>query len=125
MASFKLTYDAETGIVTCKFSDFVPDAEADEMVQEVKRVIPVARRRHGRLRMLMDNRDGMVFSTYATAAVVALKSVYESKDRIAALVPSGLRKFQAQRNASEQTRVFLSEEEAMDWLRAADEAPTG
>lgn len=124
MASFEVTCDAETGIVNCRFSAFVPDAELDDLVKELTHAIQSAQRRYGRLRMLIDNRDGTVLSASATAAVSMLKSIYNRTDRIAALVPSGLRKLQAQRNASDQTRVFLSETEAMDWLRSAEQEPT-
>jgi len=125
MACFEVTCEVETGIVHCRFSGFLPDAEVDELVKELTRAIHEARRRYGRLRMLIDNRQGEVFSKSASAAVVTLKSLYDRMDRIAALVPTGLRKLQAERNRSEQTRVFLSEDEAMDWLRFGDEKQIG
>lgn len=123
MASFVVKSDVETGIVNCRFNAFVPDAEVDDLVKELTRAIQAAHRRYGRLRMLIDNRDGTVLSASATAAVSMLKSIYNPADRIAALVPSGLRKLQAQRNASDQTRVFLSEAEAIDWLRSGEQEP--
>lgn len=125
MASFEVTCDIETGIVNCRFNAFVPDAEVDDLVKELTRAILAAQRRYGRLRMLVDNRDGAVFSTNAAAAVSTLKSIYKRTDRVAALVPTGLRKLQAQRNSSDQTRVFVSEAEAIDWLRSGEQEPTG
>jgi hypothetical protein len=125
MASFEMTCDVETGIVHCRFSGFLPDAEVDDLVRELTRAMHAARRRYGRLRMFVDNRQGTVFSTRATTALAVVKSVYDPKDRTAVLVPTGLRKLQAERNVSDQTRVFLSEAEAMDWLKAGDEAAEG
>ena len=126
MASFKVTCDVDTGLVNCKFSGFVSDADAEELVEELTRAIHAARRRYGPLRMLIDNRDGTVFSTSVTASVAVLKSVYDQKDRIAVIVPTGLRKLQAQRNVSDQTCIFLTEDEAMNWLRSArDEVQIG
>jgi len=125
MACFEVTCDVETGIVHCRLSGFLPDTEVEELVKELTRAIHEAKRRYGRLRLLIDNRHGEVFSRNAAAAIVVIKSLYDRMDRIAALVPTGLRKLQAERNRSEQTRVFLSEDEAMDWLRFGDEKRIG
>ena len=125
MKSYEVTSEEETGIVHCRFNGFVSDAEADDLVKALTQAISAARRRHRRLRMFVDNRLGTVFSTGATAALAMLKSAYDRNDRTAVLVPGGLRKLQAERNVSDQTRVFLSEAEAMEWLRSGDEEQIG
>jgi len=122
-ANFEVRCDLDVGIVRCTFGGFLTDSESRDVVGQVTNAMLAVRRRHGRVLSFFDSRPAAVFSADTIAALTELRSMYQPQDRTAVLVATGLRKFQATRNASDYTRIFLSEEEAMNWLRNGDDAP--
>ena len=126
MYEFRLDETAKS--IRVRTSGFWTVDVARRFVGEYRASAEQARRRWGRVRMLVDARDSMVQANEVTRELTGLnESVCESPgDRIALVVSGGLVKLQADRVAENGThgpvgerRTFVDPEAAAAWLAEA------
>lgn len=119
MATYELTQNEMTAIVTCRVFGALSDADARKLAIALQTVIVEARRRSPVLRILFDNREGAPLSPSAREALTGpLWSKFEPGDRTAILVSSSLSKVGARQEAREADGIFISESAALTWLNA-------
>jgi len=117
MTNFSIDHEAASGILVCRVTGFLSDAEGAQLARAFLDEIGRARRGAPILRILFDNREGNVFSSASLGALVTtLKGEQRPGDRAAVLVANSINKSQARRNMSDGNQVFLSEQAARTWL---------
>lgn len=117
--AFALALDGASGLITLRIKGAVDAAEGEQMAQAFPAVLAEARKRAQPLRILWDNREGMIFSSGPLEQVTAqLRDAYLPGDRTAILVSSSLMKAEARTRTNERHAIFLSETAAMTWLNA-------
>ena len=121
MATHTLTWDEENGILKCKVVGFLSEDEAKDLAADLIRMVPIARRKSGRMLVLFDNQQGTVFSARAAEALQVLKTTNRPGDRTAVLVSDNLHKLQATMLKSEAIELFGTEAEAVAWLLSPDQ----
>jgi hypothetical protein len=115
---FTVAYDEKTGLIECGCEGFLALAEIREYGVRAADAAKRCRARFGFVRMFVHSFD----STIQTAEVMeeANKTNWEMsdpRDRMAILVSTALARLQALRYyRSPQVGIFLSREEAIDWL---------
>ena len=120
MAAFDVKTDPGSGILCCRIYRFLSDEEVQKLAAALLATVTAARRRHGTIRLLFDNRLGAVFSAKAAEMLVVLRDGRNDRDKTAVLVSDSINKLQTKRTAGPCTKVFMSEADAMAWLAVAD-----
>lgn len=118
-SGFALALDGATGLVTLRIKGSVDAAEGEQLAQGFATILAEARKRAPALRILWDNREGMIFSSGPLQKLTEqLRDAYQPGDRTAILVSSSLMKVEARTRTNERHAIFLSETAAMTWLNA-------
>lgn len=121
---FEVFLERESAIVVVRVSGVLTKADFDDYASALRRESGMARRRAGRLMILVDATYGGLLPAETAGAVDALQNELASEplDRIAILVTSSLQKLQVRRlDAGGKTLPFLSENAARTWLSAYSE----
>lgn len=116
---YSLTFDNAAGVLVVTFEGFTPDEELARYEQDLRAGIADARRRVGRLRLLIDAIRGQVLPAAAAERLKTIEArlVRSPDDRVAVVLNSTLLKLQLKRIVSgDQTRIFQSDDEARAWL---------
>lgn len=117
--AFALALDGATGLVTLRIKGSIDAADSEQLAQGFSTVLAEARKRAQPLRILWDNREGMIFSSGPLEKLTTqLRDAYQPGDRTAILVSSSLMKAEARTRTNERHAIFLSETAAMTWLNA-------
>lgn len=119
MPGFTLRHEPATGIVACRITGPLTDADALQLGTELGEAIAEARRGSGGLRLFWDNREGIPFASEKLRTLVdEIRLSQRDGDRTAILVSSSLMKVRARQQTSEAHEIFISESAAMTWLNA-------
>lgn len=97
------------------------EADADRYIVELSSAADKMRKGNGHALILVDGRESPVQPAQIMAKMANIQSILivNEKDRAAYVVRSTLGKMQAQRlSNSAQLNIFLTEQEALDWLEA-------
>lgn len=117
--AFALALDGATGLITLRIKGSIDAVEGEQLAQGFSNVLAEARKRAQPLRILWDNREGMIFSSGPLEKLTTqLRHAYQPGDRTAILVSSSLMKAEARTRTNERHAIFLSETAAMTWLNA-------
>jgi hypothetical protein len=116
----KLCYDPTTGIITSQSSEFLTVEEVHRFFDDLRAAIDRSRQDWGEVRLFIDARETPVASADVMREFLAGDHLLTGEqDRMAVVVSGGLNNLQAARGMrSEHEKIFLSAEEAMDWLMA-------
>lgn len=117
---YVLSIDDSTETIRVVVRGYWSVAETDRYFAQLRAVVIDARRRFGRIKVLLDLRDGMVQSPETVQRIAEMNAaVYQDDDRIAAIVKSSLIKMQMRRIMTAGTReAFISHNAAETWLQA-------
>lgn len=119
MANYTLDHDGSTGIVTCRILSDLSESDAERLRGEIGRLTGIARRASPTLRLLFDNRHGMLFESPAMNALAnMLRAGRKPGDRTAVLASSSVMKARARHQMIDGNQVFMSESAALTWLNA-------
>lgn len=119
---YDISYDPESGILTVSLTGYLPPGEIPKYLAARATGREEARRRAGRLRMLVNAGSAAVQSTEMAARVQSdwADAIRSPSDKIAIVPSSALHAMQIRRTiSSDQVRVFTSITEAQQWLLSA------
>ena len=124
MPGYHLTHDRTSGVVMCRILRTISESDAERLGRELEQVIAQARLQAPALRIFWDHREGGDFASPGFQALIArIRSNLLPGDRTATLVSSSLLKGGARQDKGECHEVFISENAAMTWLTAWQQAP--
>lgn len=122
MGSVGHKWDEQAGLIRVRGEGLYSLSQVEEHFRTLGATIAHIRASHGRVRVLVDIRDGVVQSAEVAQAVSRWQGrLYSPGDRVALIVKSALHKMQMRRVVNLQiTEMFVSETAARTWLKAFD-----
>ncbi len=116
---YSFDFDEAAGVLRASAGGFWSADDADAFREELRARATDARRRAGRLRLLVDGTGSQVQKPEVTdrLATLAAALIQSPRDRIAVVIGSSLIKMQAERVLqTDGAQAFLSSAEANAWL---------